>query len=246
MNKTSGCMLAALIVSGLLSAGASGDKLKVVTTLPDYANFARLRGGDRVSVSYIVKGDQDAHFIRPKPSFAQLVRQADVVIDTGLDLETWLPTVVDTSGNRRVRSGETGYVSASHGMRLLEKPKQLSRSEGGLHIYGNPHVTASPVMMRIAARNIAAGLAKNDPEGKQLYQQNLKKLQDRLDRALFGGQLVDLIGGDTLCSLAEQGKLIPFLRSKSHKGKPLVGLLGGWAKKMLPLHGTEIVTYHKS
>lgn len=238
--------IAALILLGLLCAGTSAAKLNVVTTLPDYANFAKIIGGDRVSVSYIVRGDQDAHFIRPKPSFAQMVRQADVLIDTGLDLETWLPTVVDTSGNRKVRSGQPGYVSASQGMRLLEKPKQLSRSEGGLHIYGNPHVTGSPVMMKIAARNIASGLVKNDPAGKEVYSRNLEELEDELDRRLFGSQLVNVVGGKTLCSLAEQGKLIPFLKSKQHNGKPMTALLGGWMGKMLPLYGTEVVTYHKS
>lgn len=246
MTKTLCYLLIAIALVGLPFGGARADKLRVVTTLPDYANFAREIGGDRVSVSYIVRGDQDAHYIRPKPSFAQLVRQADVLIDTGLDLETWLPTVVDTSGNRKVRSGQPGYVSASYGMTLLEKPKQLSRTEGCIHIYGNPHVTCSPVLMKIAARNIASGLIKNDPEGKQLYLRNLEKLQDKLDRALFGDRLVEIVGGDTLCSLAEKGKLIPFLKSKDYRGKPLIGLLGGWMKKMLPLYGAEIVTYHKN
>lgn len=246
MKKTLCHILAAAFLLGLFCADAGADKLRVVTTLPDYACFARMIGGDRVSVSSIVRGDQDAHFIRPKPSFAQMVRQADVLIDTGLDLETWLPTVVDTSGNRKVRSGQSGYVSASQGMRLLEKPKQLSRSEGGLHIYGNPHVTGSPVMMKIAARNIASGLIKNDPAGKQAYSQNLAKLEGELDRRLFGSQLVSVVGGKTLCSLAEQGKLIPFLKSKQYKGKPMTALLGGWMGKMLPLYGTEVVTYHKS
>ncbi len=239
-------LIAVLALLSLFGTIANADRLRVVTTLPDYASLAKAIGGDRVSVSYIVKGDQDAHFIRPKPSFAQMVRQADVLIDTGLDLETWLPTVVDTSGNRKVRSGQPGYVSASHGMRLLEKPKQLSRSEGGLHIYGNPHVTGSPVMMKIAVRNIAAGLIKNDPGGKHTYSQNLEKLEKELDRRLFGTELVGVVSGKTLCSLAEQGKLISFLKSKSYKGKPMIGLLGGWMESMLPLYGTEVVTYHKS
>lgn len=246
MKRTIYQLAAVLLMFGLFAAEGGAAKLKVVTTLPDYATFARAIGGDRVSVSSIVRGDQDAHFIRPKPSFAQMVRQADVLIDTGLDLETWLPTVVDTSGNRKVRSGQSGYVSASHGMPLLEKPAQLSRSEGGLHIYGNPHVTASPVMMKIAAKNIATGLSKADPQGKQTYQQNLKRLLDRLDRSLYGNQLVDIVGGDALGALAQQGKLVPFLKSKTYKGKPMIGLLGGWMKQMLPLYGVEIVTYHKN
>ena len=53
-----------------LTVFATDDtKLRVVTTLPDYASFVRTIGGKRVSVEAIVRGDQDAHFIRPKPSF---------------------------------------------------------------------------------------------------------------------------------------------------------------------------------
>ncbi|UCH35460.1 MAG: zinc ABC transporter substrate-binding protein [Armatimonadota bacterium] len=241
-----------LIMAGLaavLTLGgtqAAWAKLHVVTTLPDYAEFVKAIGGDRVSVSNIVRGDQDAHFIRPKPSFVNMVRQADVLIETGLDLEIWVPTVVDKSGNRDVRSGQRGYVSAAQGMRMLEKPTVLSRAEGGLHIYGNPHVTCSPLNMKVAARNIAAGLIKNDPAGKDSYRKNLAALEGELDQRLFGADLVKLLGSKTLCDLAEKNKLIPFLRSQKFKGKPLIDYLGGWHGRMLPLRGKEVVTYHKN
>jgi len=220
--------------------------LNVVTTLPDYAFFAKEIGAERVRVKAIVRGDQDAHFIRPKPSFAMALRDADVLIATGLDLELWLQTVIDNSGNGKIRSGQSGYVAASYGMKLLEKPKVISRIEGGVHIYGNPHVTCSPILMKIAARNIAYGLIKNDPDGKTLYLRNLDKLQRQIDEHLFGRELVEILGGDTLCSLAEQDKLIPFLEEQNFKGRPLIEYLGGWMKQMLPLRGTPIVTYHKT
>jgi zinc/manganese transport system substrate-binding protein len=243
-----------IIITLLLALAVFGDKveaankttLQVVTTLPDYACLARAIGGDRISVTAIVRGDQDAHFIRPKPSFSMAVRKADVLIATGLDLELWLQTVIDNSGNRRIRSGQAGYVSASYGMNLLEKPKMVSRAEGGLHIYGNPHITCSPVNMKVAAQNITNGLIKNDPGGKETYLQNLKALHKEIDERLFGAKLVEILGGQTLCSLAEQGKLIDFLKEHKFEGKPLVENLGGWMKKMLPLRGTSIVSYHKN
>jgi zinc/manganese transport system substrate-binding protein len=221
-------------------------KLNVVTTLPDYAFFAKEIGGDRVSVKAIVRGDQDAHFIRPKPSFATALRNADVLIATGLDLELWIQTVIDNSGNKKIRSGQAGYVSASTGMNLLEKPESNSRAEGGVHIYGNPHVTCSPILMKVAANNIAAGLIKNDQEGKEIYLKNLKELNNKIDEALFGKKLVEILSGDTLCRLAEQDKLIPFLKEQQFEEKPLIEYLGGWMGKMLPLRGTPIVTYHKN
>jgi len=238
--------LLVLAVFGNKAEAANKTVLDVVTTLPDYADLAKAIGGDRISVKAIVRGDQDAHFIRPKPSFSLAVRKADVLISTGLDLELWLQTVIDNSGNRKIRSGQSGYVSASYGMGLLEKPKVVSRAEGGLHIYGNPHVTCSPINMKVAAQNIANGLIKNDPQGKEIYLQNLSALHKEIDERLFGTKLVEILGGETLCSLAEQGKLISFLQEHKFEGKPLVEHLGGWMKQMLPLRGLSIVCYHKN
>jgi zinc/manganese transport system substrate-binding protein len=240
-----------ILTAGLALAASATNihakaNLNVVTTLPDYAFFANYVGDGRVRVKAIVRGDQDAHFIRPKPSFATALRKADVLVATGLDLELWAQTVIDSSGNSKIRSGQPGYVSAAAGMNLLEKPKTMSRAEGGVHIYGNPHVTCSPIQMKVAAKNITTGLMKNDPTGKKQYQQNLNKLHREIDERLFGKKLVEMLGGETLCSLAEQGKLLSFLEEQSYEGRPLIEYLGGWMKKMLPLRGTPIVTYHKN
>lgn len=219
--------------------------LRVVTTLLDYASIAKAIGGDRVDVQAIVRGEQDAHFIRPKPSFVSMVRRADVLVDTGLDLEMWLPTVIDKSGNIHVRSGQPGYVAAAAGLHLLEKPKTFSRIEGGVHIYGNPHITCSPVNMRTVARNIAAGLITNDPGGRKQYEQGCAAFVRDLDERLFGPELVELIGGNELAKLAEEGRLIDFLGHQTYAGAPLLDRLGGWMREMLPLRGTPIATYHK-
>jgi zinc/manganese transport system substrate-binding protein len=237
-----GCMLVSIGIQGW----ASENPLSVVATLPDYAAIAKEIGGERVSVQAIVSGEQDAHYIRPKPSFVAMVRDADVLLDTGLDLEMWLPTVVDKSGNVKVRSGQDGYVAVAKGLDLLEKPKVVSRSEGGVHLYGNPHITSSPVNMRTVARNITMGLIKNDSQGKDYYQGRAEKFIRQLDEKMFGKELVDMLGGDTLAELAAQGKLYGFLEKQTHEGKPLIDQLGGWMKQMLPLRGKPIVTYHKN
>jgi ABC-type Zn uptake system ZnuABC Zn-binding protein ZnuA len=234
-----------MILVGAVRA-SSGAPLKVVTTLPDYRCIVEAIGADRVSAQAIVNGDQDAHFIRPKPSFVNMVRGSELLVSTGLDLELWLPTVVNKSGNTDVRSGRRGYVAVSQGVTLLEKPKVLSRAEGGVHIYGNPHITCSPVNMRIIARNIAIGLIKNDPDGREVYEANLEELLGEIDRRLFGAELVELLGGDTLSRMAEKGTLIPFLRGHQYQDRPLIDYLGGWMLEMMPLRGKEIVTYHKN
>ncbi len=247
MNKLRSYLIVISLFYFLFNMNSFASKtLNVVATLPDYEFLAKEIGGGRISVKTIVMGNQDAHFIRPKPSFVNMVRKADVLISTGLDLELWLPTVVNKSGNTKIRSGQSGYISTSQGVTLLEKPETMSRSEGGVHIYGNPHMTCSPVNIKVSARNIAIGLIKNDPEGKSIYQYNLNNLLNKIDVHLFGEELVKMLGGDILCDLAEKGTLITFLEKKQFKEKPLIDYLGGWLKQMMPLRGKAIVTYHKN
>ena len=223
-----------------------GTRLRVITTLSDYAALTRTIGGNRVSVDSIVHSVQDPHHIRPKPSFVHMVKEADVLISTGLDLEMWLPTVINKSGNKQVRSGEVGYVAVSQGLQLVEKPRVISQIEGDVHIFGNPHLTTCPINAKKIVRNITIGLIKNDPEGKDFYEENLKKLHDEIDIRLFGEELVKLLGGHTLCRLAQQDKLIDFLKENKFQGKPLIDKLDGWMGKMLPLRGMPVVVYHKN
>jgi len=242
MNKQN-IIITLLLISTTLFAA---DKIKVVTTISTYADIVKYIGKDKVEVEYIVAGDQDAHFVRPKPSFAVLLSKADLFISTGLDLELWVPSLVDMSKNDKIRSGQQGFVAAYDGINLLDKPDVLSRSEGGLHIYGNPHITTNPLNLKIIAENITIGLEKNDPKNSDFYRANLKEFQSEIDTKCFGEEIVKLMGGKLLTKLANNGQLIDFLKEKEYKGKKMIDYLGGWMKKALPLRGKNIVAYHKN
>jgi zinc/manganese transport system substrate-binding protein len=220
---------------------ASEATVKVVTTVQDYAAIAREIGRDRVEVEAIVAGNADAHFIKPKPSYAIMLRDADLFVSTGLDLELWAPVIVNKAGNRKIVDGAEGYVSASHGLELLEKPASMDRSAGDVHIYGNPHITTSPLNITVIARNIATGLCKVDPEGCDTYKVNLDDFNDRIARRLYGDQLVEALGVDALDPLARSGRLVPFLEEHG-----LVGELGGWLGEAMPFRGQKLVCYHKN
>jgi len=236
--------LLALLPAGLV--GAAERPLKVVVTNSAYHDIAVAIGGSHVEVTHIVEGNQDPHIVRPKPSLAVLLREADLYATTGMDLEMWSPTLVDMSGNPKIRSGQKGYVSVSAGLHILETPVTVSRAEGDVHIYGNPHIHTSPLNVKVIAQNICVGLKRNDPAHAAEYDQNLAAYVARIDSRTFGDELVRLLGGATLTSLAESGRLIPFLEKKQYQGRPLLERLGGWMKAALPLRGRKIVCYHKN
>jgi len=243
--KTFNYILICIILS-LNGEGSAQNKIRVVTTLTTYANIAKIVGGDAVDVESIVPGDQDAHFVRPKPSYAVLLNEADLFVTTGLDLEMWVPTLVDMSKNENIRSGQVGYVAAYDGIELLDKPEVLSRSEGGLHIYGNPHITTSPLSYKVIAENIVIGLEKIKAGRSDYFRKNLKELENQIDEAVFGRELVRLMGGALLTKLANSGQLISFLSSKEYQGKNMIDYLGGWLKEGFELRDQKIVSFHRN
>jgi ABC-type Zn uptake system ZnuABC Zn-binding protein ZnuA len=244
--RAAGLAVAFSLLLALAAPAAWAAPLKVVTTLAPYAAIAREVGGDLVTVESIARGDEDGHFIKPKPSYALMLRDADLFVTTGLDLELWAPVLVDKSGNRGIRDGAPGYVSASQGVPLLEVPSSASRAAGDVHVYGNPHLFTSPLNAKIVAGNVAAGLKRVDGAHASQYDANLARFRQRIDEALYGKELVGLLGSERLDPLARKGELIGFLRGQSYEGKPLLDRLGGWLGEGMIFRGKDVVAYHKN
>jgi len=235
-----------LMLCTALALAENHYPLKVVTSFSDYAAIAREIGGNHIEVDYLSHGDQDPHFVPPKPSLAMKLRDADMFVTTGLDLEMWATTLQDKARNKQIMDGAIGYVTAAHGIQLLQKPATaLSRTEGDIHIYGNPHIHTSPMNWKQISENIMIGLQKIDPDHAAAYAANQKAYVDKVDRAMFGDELVDLIGGEQLSALLAAGTLFDFLE-RDYQGAKLYVRLGGWLKKAEPFRGAELIAYHKN
>jgi len=182
-------LLSTLLLSLITSGSLLGNgKIKVVTTLPDLAYITRQVGSQHVEVSAIAKGYQDPHFVDAKPSFVLKLKEADLFIQVGLDLEIgWVPPLLETSRNQDIYFGRRGYIDASEGVRLLEVPKvdpAELRAQGDIHIYGNPHYWLDPLNGKIIAENIAGKLSNLRPDLESVFNQNVKNFSARIDSAL--------------------------------------------------------------
>ena len=142
----------------------AADPVKVVTSLTTYAAIAKEIVGDRGKVSSIAVGDENPHYVQPKPSFVPTLAQADLLGTTGLDLELWVPALLDKANNSKITDGSAGYVAAYQGLNLLDIPANLSRSQGDIHVYGNPHIWTDPLNAVLIARNILRGLKRVAPQ----------------------------------------------------------------------------------
>jgi zinc/manganese transport system substrate-binding protein len=242
-------LIAVLALSTLPHVGiriAAQSPVRVVTTLPVYASLVREIGGSSVEVSAIADPNEDAHFVRPKPSFALDLRRANAFVTTGLDLELWVPTLLDRAGNQDVMEGGKGYITAYTGITLLDIPTAADRAAGDVHIYGNPHVTTDPLRTLQVARNITTGLKRVAPDRAAVFDGGLQRYTDRTYSKLFGDRLVQLLGGPTLEQLALNGTLFDFLQTNEYDGAKLIDSLGGWLKQAEPFRGRKIICYHKN
>ena len=178
--------LAALVAAALAFPPASeAKKLNVVTSTTDMAALAQEVGGDKITVEAIAKGYQDPHFVEAKPSFLLKLKNADLLISVGLQLEIgWLPPLVTQCGNPRIQVGAPGYLDASQFAEILDLPTgQVTRAMGDVHPLGNPHYWLDPNNGRRVARGIAQKLGEMDPADSQYFQQRFQDFDQRLTAA---------------------------------------------------------------
>src|SRR6266536_3406931 len=171
------CMSA--LLPGLLGAAPAFADLKVATSLTDLASVAQFVGGKHVSAQSLCRGYEDPHFVPAKPSLMKSIQHADVFVSTGLELDVgWLPLVLPGSRNPRIQPGTKGFVDASQGIDVVEKPVgTVSRAEGDIHPFGNPHYYADPKNLEIIANHLAEAFSRLDPANAAEYAANAKAFQ---------------------------------------------------------------------
>lgn len=185
-SRFSGLAIAlGLACAAISPTAAAAKKLSIITATTDMAALTQEVGGDRVNVESIAKGYQDPHFVEAKPSFLLKLRNADLLVMVGLQLEIgWLPPLITQSGNPRIQVGAPGYLDASQFAEILEVPQgQVTRAMGDVHPLGNPHYWLDPDNGRRIARGIANKLAEMDAGDAAYFQQRFKDFDQRLTAA---------------------------------------------------------------
>jgi zinc/manganese transport system substrate-binding protein len=176
------------LLAGALAAilpAAAAAATKVVTTTEGLAALAREVGGDRVQVESLSRGVQDPHFVDANPILAVKLRNADLLVDVGLDLEIgWLPPLVTQSRNGQIQPGGPRRFTAASAVEVLDVPTgPVSRAQGDLHPGGNPHFLTDPRRALQVAGGIAAKLSALDGGNAAFYRERLADLEKRLHAA---------------------------------------------------------------
>src|SRR4030088_969852 len=168
-----------------LSAVSTQAKLNVVATLPDFGSFAREIGGDKIGIVVLAKATEDPHFVDARPSFVVSLRNADVLIDGGAELELgWFPPLLQNARNPKLEVGKPGRVQASEGVRLMNVPTNVTRAAGDVHALGNPHFMTDPIIAKTVALHVAQAFSAVDPPNAASYDANYKKFEASINAKL--------------------------------------------------------------
>jgi manganese/iron transport system substrate-binding protein len=138
-----------------------GGKIAVVTTISTLNSFVEGVGGDRVSVQSIVPLGASPETFEPTPQDVATVAQAQLLVENGAGLETWLDRLL-----RNAASPNLHVVVASDGLSVKNQ---------------NPHLWMDPQLAKHYVSNIRDGLVAVDPKDASTFRANAARYNARLD-----------------------------------------------------------------
>ncbi|MGL5360631.1 MAG: metal ABC transporter solute-binding protein, Zn/Mn family [Shewanella sp.] len=164
--------------------GLAQAELKVFACEPEYASLVN-ELAPAATVYTATTALQDPHQVQARPSLIAKMRQADLVVCAGAELEAgWLPVLLQKSANPRVRSTELGLFLAAEHVDTLNKVAKVDRAMGDVHAMGNPHLHFDPERLLQVALALSAKLQQLDPQSAASYQQALADFTQRWQRAM--------------------------------------------------------------
>ena len=173
LSRTSSAFAATIVLLLALACGSSqaadtpsGNRLAVVTTTALLADLARNVGGDLVEVTALAPPGADVHSFQSTPADSVAIRQADLVISNGGNLDGFLDPLIQGS-------------LSDDAVRVVAAGPLLDSSETDPHFWQNPVFTVTYV------EEIRDGLIAADPGNAAVYRANLDSYKDKLTKLDF-------------------------------------------------------------
>lgn len=110
-------LMVVTVTAGALTACGNGipspgdGRLRVVATTTQVGEAAREVGGDDVSLTVLLQPGAEAHEFEITPPAAAAIEDADVILESGAGLETWLEDALTTIGGADVVQDMSAGIS---------------------------------------------------------------------------------------------------------------------------------------
>lgn len=147
----------------------TSDKISVVATIGMITDAASELGGSRVKVQGLMGAGVDPHFYKASAGDIQRLQNADLILYNGLHLEARMAEVLEQLSKRRA------VVAVAE---ALPESQRISDPEfGGSY---DPHIWFDVSKWSVAVDAVAKALIEVDPEGEEIFLENLKAYQLKL------------------------------------------------------------------
>ncbi|WP_135256000.1 metal ABC transporter substrate-binding protein [Thermus caldilimi] len=176
----------------LLLLSPAWAQVQVAATTPILADLVSQVGGNRVKVESVVPPGADPHTFEPTPNTAKNLARSRLLFANGLGLEAFLPKLqrLLPQGARVVKlaEGQPGLICQE------EHPEEGPGEREHAHGPCNPHLWLDPTYALRYAERITQELAQVDPQGKAIYQANLKRFRAEVEKRDKAFQACNLKG----------------------------------------------------
>jgi ABC-type Zn uptake system ZnuABC Zn-binding protein ZnuA len=155
--------LALLVLAGCAHASSErrAGPLRIVATTSTLASLARGAAGAGADVRSLVPVGVSPEDFQPSPDSIAALRDADVLVENGAGLESWLEPTIRNSGNPNLR-----IVVCTDGLPVVA---------------GNPHLWMDPVFARAYVGKIRDALIAVDAAQAPAYRRTAAAYQEQLD-----------------------------------------------------------------
>lgn len=149
------------------SPPAQKDKKVILTTFTVLADMAQNVAGDKAIVESITKPGAEIHGYEPTPSDLVRGKDADLILDNGLNLERWADRFYNSLP-------KVSHVTLSEGF------QPVNIAEDAYQGKPNPHAWMSPKNALIYVENIRKALSDLDPVNAATYSANAKIYSEQI------------------------------------------------------------------
>lgn len=198
MKRLWAVLLCAALLTGCAAraADAPGDgRLRIVTTLFPYYDFARAIAGERAEITLLLLPGREAHSFEPTPMDAVKIARADVFVYNGGESEAWAEQMLEAAGEkigavvRMMDSVEAREEELVEGMEGAEEHHHEHEDEEHHHehedgdigeVEYDEHIWTSPRNAVTLCEALCEALCGADPANAAVYRANCAAYVERL------------------------------------------------------------------
>lgn len=140
---------------------SANGRIEVVTSISTFNSFVQAVGGSHVDVQSLVPVGASPETYQPTPQTIEMLSRANLLVENGLGLETWLNRTVQNAGSKSLR-----IVVCTNGLPAKN---------------GNPHMWMDPQYAKQYVRAIRDALMTYDPTHANEYRKNAGRYSAQLD-----------------------------------------------------------------